>query len=103
MKTIKAIKTAQQEMLPVTGNELKVLKNSNSNISISEYDYINTDMATDTLVGYVAGDVHKLNTDEEGFDVWFINKEFFDENYTEVDLDLTPVGNDSSMGYLRTL
>ena len=84
MKTIRAIKTAQQEMLPVTGKELKKLKNTNINISIGEYDYANTDMNTDTLVGYVAGDVHKLNTEEKVFDVWFINKKFFGENYKRV-------------------
>ena len=88
MKYIKAQKTAITEMIEVTREELYVLLELNPYISVGEYDKINC-INNDGVIGYVAGDINSIQmhekdmkiTDSSVKDAWFINKEFFDNNY----------------------
>jgi len=87
IKPVKAMKTAVVNLLPVSGPELLAINNRlNLTISISAFDKENTDFDHKGLVGYIAGDIEKINSDDpETPDLWFINLAFFNENYKLVD------------------
>jgi hypothetical protein len=90
MRTLEARKTQTQMMIEVSLEELKELKELNPWISLGQYD-IENHMKDEGVIGYVAGDVGTLKlsdeedkiTDDSVHDCWFINKDFFDENYEE--------------------
>jgi hypothetical protein len=86
-------------MLEVTFEELKELKELNSWISLGQYD-IENHMKDKGIIGYIAGDIGTLKlsdeedkiTDDSVHDCWFINKDFFDENYEEISDRSVPYG-----------
>jgi hypothetical protein len=91
MRTLKAIKKKEQKMVEVTQDELRELVDLNPWISLGKYD-LTYHVKKDGVIGYIAGDIGKLQMHKEDmqmanhpFDCWFINKEFFDENYIEVE------------------
>ena len=94
MKHINAKKKAETKMLQVTLDELVELTNLNPYISIGKFDLANTVHKEDgdTMVGYLAGDINKLQldgknkmiTDSSVHDVWFVSKNFFNANYEEI-------------------
>jgi hypothetical protein len=91
MRTIKAVKMAEQRMVEVTLDELRMLMNLNPWISLGQYD-IKNHLSEKGVIGYVAGDIGALQmhekdmkiTDSSVHDCWFINKDFFDKNYKEI-------------------
>jgi len=91
MRTLKARKTQTQEMLEVNIDELRTIMDLNPWVSLGKFDIKNS-LNKEGTVGYVAGDIGKLqlNKDdmkiaEHPFDCWFINADFFDKNYEEID------------------
>jgi hypothetical protein len=90
MKTIEARKVQTQKMIEVTSKELKELMELNPWISLGKYD-IKNHIEDEGIIGYVAGDIHTLQmgketkiTDDSVHDCWFINKDFFKNNFVEI-------------------
>ena len=93
MKKITVIRGSKiSEVLLVSGRELKELSEKFSSVSISEHDLNTVDFSSEDYVGVLAGDIDSLREPPEGFgrqvqnpDIWFINKEFFEKNYINLD------------------
>jgi len=80
------------EVLEVTGKDLEALNGNHSFISISEHDMNTVNFKSDEVVGVIAGDINNIdevhNNEKpiaENPDCWFINKEFFDKNYVNLE------------------
>jgi len=80
------------EVLEVTGKDLEALNGNYSFISISEHDMNTVDFKSDEVVGVIAGDINSIDEVWDGVneqlqnpDCWFINKEFFDKNYVNLE------------------
>jgi hypothetical protein len=92
MRRIKAIKIAKQDMLEVTREELKEIMELNPWVSLGQFDIENY-VDGEGVIGYVAGDIGALRmpgeeskiTDSSVHDCWFINWDFFEKNYQEVE------------------
>jgi hypothetical protein len=95
MRTLNARKTQTQAMLEVTIDELRTIMDLNPWVSLGQFDIKNSlkkEGIVGYIAGYIAGDVGKLQLHEKDmkiadhpFDCWFINKDFFDKNYEEVE------------------
>jgi hypothetical protein len=91
MRRLSARKTQTQEMLEVTIDELRTIMDLNPWVSLGQFDIENS-LNKEGIVGYIAGDIDKLQLHpkdmkiaDHPFDCWFINKDFFDKNYEEIE------------------
>lgn len=97
MKKITVIRGNKiSEVLLVNKEELEALSKKYSFISISEHDeniiFNSQDISKNDIVGVIAGDINNINEIHDGInetiqnpDCWFINKEFFEKNYINLD------------------
>ena len=90
MKVLKVVKTASSEVVQVTKRELAQAQRDCKHISVGNHDekWLKQ-YGDDEVVGYIAGEIQRVLKPENIFpdnipDIWFINKDFFDNNYKEV-------------------
>ena len=91
MKKVMVIKKAASDMMQVNGPEFAKLNGlSGKSISVSQFDKESVDFSSEDVIGYVAGDISwisetGINQDQDGTrDLWFVNLEYFAENYQEL-------------------
>jgi hypothetical protein len=74
------------EGLDVNKRELNELLKNNYPISVSEHDlnFLNETTNENSYIGTIMGDIENILNNKKDGDLWFVNKDFMNENYKPI-------------------